>query len=514
MNQNHSSKIHRRRFLQSALTPAIASALGPATLAGSQGKTSLKDKPPNILLIMSDEHNHRVTGCYGNPLVRTPNLDRLAERGVTFEHAYCNSPLCVPSRLSLTSGKYIHRVGAWNNSCWLPSADAPSLPRILNTAGYDSALCGKQHYDYTRRYGFVEIGGNMNRNHKTGRGGRRAADDMSVNVAAGQSRMNDFHPGDDSSIMSHDRKVTAGAVDFLSSRSRGDRPFFLFVGYLAPHFPIIAPEKYWEPYKGRVPMPEIPEGFFDSMPLNYKHLRRGFGLIDVDAGTVRRGRELYYGLTQWIDEEIGKVLDTLQSSPLADNTVVIYTTDHGENMGEHGLWWKNCMYEQAAHVPLIISCPKRWQGGQRRRGACSLLDVAQTVAEIGGARVPDDWNGHSMAPWMDDGASRWKDMAVSQYYAHNIASGFAMLRTGDWKYVYHSPPDSRHPAERELYDLKADPQEFKNLARNAAHRSKVDEMHSLLVKELDEHPDETEQRCRADYARGYGRDEESKKRTA
>jgi choline-sulfatase len=199
----------------------------------------------------------------------------------------------VPSRLSFTSGKYIHRVGAWNNSCKLASDDFPSLPHAMNAAGYESFLCGKQHYDSSHRYGFTEIGGNMNNGQMNGRGGRRAANDEAVNVGAGRARYADFHTGEDSSILSHDRRVTAGVLDFLGKRGRNEKPFFLFAGYLAPHFPLIVPEQYWKHYEGRIGMPEIPAGFLDHMPLNYKHLRRGFGTVDVPAETVRRRRELY-----------------------------------------------------------------------------------------------------------------------------------------------------------------------------------------------------------------------------
>ena len=179
---------------------------------------------------------------------------------------------------------------------------------------------------------------------------------------------------------------------------------------------------------------------------------------------------------------------------------------HGENMGEHGLWWKNCMYEQAAHVPLIFRWPKRWKGGQRRTGACSLVDVVRTIAELGGARAPEDWNGHSMLRWLDDPAALWKDVAVSQYYGHNIASGFAMYRSGKWKYIYHSAPDARHPFQRELYDLATDPREFRNLAGQLNRKELIDGLHASLLKELGEDPEETEQRCRAQIATGYGRE--------
>jgi len=501
-----SSSRSRRDFLR-------AMGAGAATLAMPRCATpavASRQARPNILVIISDEHNAGVLGCYENTIVQTPNLDGLAERGVVFDNCYCNSPLCVPSRLAFTSGKYISRVGAWSNNCWLPSAEYPTLPRVLNTAGYESFLCGKMHYDHTRRYGFTEIGGNMNTHIKHGRGARRSAEDLQPKPGMSK-RFEDFHPGTDSKILSHDRNVTAGAVRFLEKRGRDEGPFFLLAGYLAPHFPLIVPQEYWEPYRGKVPMPVIPEGHLEAQPRNYKHLRIGFNVEDAPEDTVRKGRELYYGLTQWLDVEIGKVLNALADSEVADNTVVIYTTDHGENMGEHGLWWKNCVYDSAARVPLVVSWPARWHGGQRRTEVCSLVDVVQTIAALGGTACPEDWNGDAMVSWLDNANTPWKDRAVSEYYAHNIASGYAMIRMGRFKYVYHTPADAQHPAERELYDLEADPGEFTNLAGRPAQQDRIAAMHAALIEEIGEDPDDTEQRCRADYAHGYGRDEKRAK---
>jgi choline-sulfatase len=245
--------MNRRDFLKTVGLGSLSLALGtsvrsvPVRASGSNaaGGGGTTNRQPNILVLMSDEHNAGVLGCYGNRIIRTPNLDKLAAAGTTFQNCYTNSPLCVPSRLAFTSGKYISRVGAWNNSCWLPSADYPSLPRILNAAGYESVLCGKMHYDSTRRYGFREIGGNMNNNVKNGRGNRRRPDDLTPTPGLSE-RFNDFHAGDDSSILNHDRKVTAGTVDFLEHRQAGDKPFFLLAGYLAPHFPLTVPQEYWD----------------------------------------------------------------------------------------------------------------------------------------------------------------------------------------------------------------------------------------------------------------------------
>lgn len=487
--------MQRRDFLRLAGCGALGAVLAPRAASGAEAAPG----QPNILLIMSDEHNATVLGANGNAIVQTPNLDRLAASGVSFDACYCNSPLCVPSRESFLSGQYISRTGVWSNDCELPRADTPAVPSLLNAAGYESYLCGKMHLAGDRRYGYTDTGGNFNTNIKTGHVSRRRADDLPGKGLS--NRFDSFHAGDRSSILDHDEKVTRGTVEFLRNRKPGGKPFFLTAGYLAPHFPLIVPEKYWKAYEGRVPMPNLPPGYLEALPLNYKHMRAGFQMEHVPPEVVKRGRELYYGLTQWLDEQVGQVLAALRASPFAQNTVIVYTADHGENMGEHGLWWKNAMFDSAARVPLIVSGSPRWQGGARRAGACSLVDVARTLVELGGGTAPADWDGASMLPWLARADAPWKDRAVVEYYSHPIASGYAMIRQGPYKYTYHTPADDTHPAERELYDLRTDPGELKNLAGDPALAAKVAELHAALLAELKEHPDVTERRCRADGAR-------------
>jgi choline-sulfatase len=207
-----------------------------------------------------------------------------------------------------------------------------------------------------------------------------------------------------------------------------------------------------------------------------------------------------------MDDQIGKVLAGLEAHPeIAENTIVIYTSDHGENMGEHGMWWKNNMFETATRVPMIISYPKRWKGSQRRKGASSHLDLVHTLIELGDGRAPDDWNGTSMLAWMDDPNHKWKDTAVSEYWAQFTASGYAMVRQGDWKYVYHTVIDARHPDQHELYNLVNDPKELHNVATNPAHKGRIAGMHRTLLAELGQDPNQIEQRSRAELARGYDR---------
>lgn len=466
-------------------------------------------KKPNILVIMSDEHDPSVTGCYGDSVARTPNLDKLAAGGVTFDACYTTSPLCVPARLSFTAGKYISRCGAWSNDCWLPSADYPSLPRMMNAAGYHSILGGKMHYDRTRRYGFTDIindPDDENWYHKTGQFERRDPASTEMNERGWNSRTRNFYVDENSQVMRRDERRTRTACEFLSQRSADDKPFFYLLGYIAPHFPLIAPQAFYDLVKDKVPEPHLPEGWFENLPTNYKQLTYGFGIDALDRETAKKGRELYWALASWLDVEIGKVLEALGDSAVADNTVVIYTSDHGENKGDHGLWWKNNMFEHSARVPCIINYPSRWAGGQRRSKACSLVDVVQTIADLGGADVPEDWDGDSLVDYLDSGDADWKDFAVSEYYAHNIASGFVMLRQGDWKYVYHTRMDKTHGPERELYNLKNDPGEWDNRAAEAEQQERIAAMHAALVNEVGQDPEITEQQCRAESAKGYGRD--------
>ena len=210
---SYMNRLTRRDFLKAAGISAAVAAVAPALLRGAAA-TGAPGKP-NILVIMSDEHNASVMGCAGNKIVRTPNLDGLAARGVLFDACYTNSPLCVPCRLSFTAGKYASRVSAWNNDCWLPSDDIPSIARVMNDAGYFSGLCGKMHYDATRRYGFTDVGGNMNKTPKTGHGGRRDPDDLAEKPGY-SGRFDQFHPGD-GGVQPHDLAVTKGTVEFLKS---------------------------------------------------------------------------------------------------------------------------------------------------------------------------------------------------------------------------------------------------------------------------------------------------------
>jgi len=474
---------------------------------------------PNILVIMSDEHNASVMGCAGDRLARTPNLDALAARGLLFDAHYCASPICIPSRQSFTTGKYVSRHNVWGNTPGVAEG-TPSLPRLLNAAGYDSFLDGKMHYKGGMTHGFQVIdeksgvvkaprkqAAESNDDPQAERSGQRdnRQGKPRHRLPAGEFRDNgtelgeEFKPigvaNDMDSFIDVDRRNNA--IRFFRERKSDAKPFLLVVGFIAPHYPLVAPPEYLAHFKDKIPSPEIPPGYLDALPLNYKHLRNDRKLERVPPETVKLARESYYARVEWTDHQIGQVLDALKASPFAHSTLVIYTSDHGENMGEHGLWWKNCMFDTAARVPLIVSWPMRWKGGQQRSGACGSVDLVQTIAELAGAKSPSDWNGSSLVPWLDNPSFAWKNLAVSEFYSGYIASGMAMIRQGDWKYVYHTRADEKHGPERELYNLRDDPNELRSVAGDPQQQARLSSMHGALVKELGEDPEQTEARWRA-----------------
>ncbi len=481
----------RRSLLQ---TGAL---LGAGALTGTlRTARAAAQKRPNILVIMADELDGAVLSCMGNEIIATPHIDSLAEEGIRLPRCYAAAPICGPTRMALTGGQYSSRLRVWSNNNEL--ANGPTIAGQMTAAGYQSILCGKQHYPPGRLYGFTEIGGKNNQMEKDGHEYRRDPEDERINTRLRDERFARFETGRSSGTLNHDQRITDTTVDFLGDRRAEDPPFFYFLGYKAPHFPLVVPRRY----RGRVPMPDIPAGSVASQPLNYHHLRRAFGVVETDPAKVKLGRELYYGLISWLDDQVGQVLRALARSEVAENTVVIFTADHGENKGDHHLWWKNCMYEHAVRVPLLIRWPDRWRGGQVRRGACSTLDVVQTILSLGGAQIPGSFDGDSLLPWLDDKEHAWKDLAVSEYYAHYVCSGFSMIRSGQHKYVYHTEVNSRYGAVRELYDLSADPGELNNLA--ASDPALCERLHRMMVAEIRDEPDELEQRCRADYARARG----------
>ncbi len=442
---------------------------------------------------MSDEHQRDITSCYGHRVVRTPYLDRLAAEGVVFENAYCNSPLCVPSRMSFMTGKYVHQVGAWDNSSVLDSA-IETFADHFDAQSVQTILCGKMHFIGSDQFhGFSRREGPIPANPKGDPSALRRHE-----IAARPDALRRFRDAGagDSGILTHDEAAHEAAIRVLRelAAKRSRQPFMLVVGYVAPHFPLRIPERYYQLYwPGNVIKPNVPAGHLEQLHPVAKGLRTHFCADEITDEQLRCCIAGYYGLVTYLDERIGQLLATLDEVGLAEETMVIYTSDHGEMLGEHGMWWKCCMYEQAVAVPLIMRLPTRPPAGTRVSEIVELVDLYPTCAEALGVGCPDDLPGRSVLPLARAEATGWKGLAFSEYHAHGTTAASYMIRRGPFKYVYHighSP---------ELYDLRNDPSEFHNVSNEMDYSHVIASLHAELIGRVD--PELVDRQAKLDQGR-------------
>jgi len=417
---------------------------------------------PNVLLFCPDQHTPHVLGCYGDPVARTPRLDRLAEEGVVFRSAYCNQPICVPSRMSFLTGRYPHRIDVWGNGYCLPST-VPTVAHALGRAGYRTALCGRMHFiGPDQRHGFQErpVGDPGPYAHWSSCCGYDPLDrhlgNMSTpapltQVGSGSTWTPEF-----------DRQVTDAACAWLGGCARQDdgRPFLLTVGLFNPHCPYIAPRERYQRYVDAVALPDIPAGHLDGLHPFHKTYRDRIRAADITDETARKARAAYYALVEMVDECFGRVLDAVDRHGLADNTIVVYFSDHGDLLGEHGRWHKGCFYEGSVGVPLMVRWPGQLPAGRRVRETVSLVDLMPTLCQWTGAPVPKGIDGRSFAPLAMGDDPAWPDRALAEYYTGNDA--VRMVREGPWKLVYYN----RY--QPELYNLDEDPAELHDRAADPA----------------------------------------------
>ena len=277
-----------------------------------------------------------------------------------------------------------------------------------------------------------------------------------------------------------DDLVEAEALTYLREPARKEQPWALNVSFIAPHFPLVVPQRFWDLYPlEEIDLPNIPEGHLENQHPVYQRMRRMFGCVDFPEELVRRGRAGYYGLITYLDEKIGNLLRTLEETGQLENTVVIYTSDHGEMNGEHGMWRKSNFYEASARVPLQVMFPDQLSAGKRIDEVVSLVDLTATLVDIAGAHPLSPLDGDSLLPLMQDNAGGWKDFAFSEYLAHGVRCPMAMLRKGRYKFNYSlgDPP--------ELYDITEDPDEFQNLANDEAYQPICRELEAQLLAEWD-----------------------------
>lgn len=451
-------------------------------------------QPLNTLLLMSDEHNRRMLGCAGHPLVRTPHLDALAARGVRLTDAYCNSPLCVPSRASFAAGRYVHDLATWDNAS--PYAGTPpSWGGRLAEAGRRVTTIGKLDF---RGDGHPDGFADQRLAKQRGEKGDLLGLFRDPVVKRPGSRQRALEAGvGESGLIRGDRAVTEAACEWLAREAGvGDEPWTLYVSWLAPHFPLIVPQEYFDRYPlADIDLPEQGADYLAGLHPVVQQLRWHFDVDEPIAEEQQRiCRAAYYGLCTFLDEQVGRVLAALERSGQAGNTRIIYVSDHGEMLGEHGLWWKCAMYEGSVGVPLIAAGPDLPRG--RTLGTpASLVDLFPTLLHGAGVPLPDGLPGRSLWPLLAGPEELGREI-FCEYHGHGTPGAAYMLRGGALKYIHYV---GYRP---QLFDLAADPGERHDLAADPRQAGTLAMFEARLRAIVD--PEGADRRAKADQARRLG----------
>ena len=421
-------------------------------------------EPKNLLFILSDQHTREFTGCYGSELVQTPNIDRLAARGTHFDNAYTPCPICVPARASLATGRYVHQIRHWDNAHPY-TGEPPGWGQRMVEAGTEVTAIGKLHYrgvddptgwsNQIDTLHVVDGIGDLRGCVRSNMSERNSAAGYAAEAGRGESPYTRY-----------DARTTEHAVQWLRQRalSNDERPWVLFVGFVLPHFPLIAPPEFYDLYTD-VPWPRhYAEEERPTQPVIRDMMKiQGYDR-HFDHDRVQVARRAYFGMVSMMDHCVGRTLEALDESGLTKQTRVIYTSDHGENLGNRGLWGKSNMYEESAAVPLVMAGPDI-PAGQALGTPVNLVDCYQTILDNGGVPLTDaeefDLPGHSLIGIANGHVPR--RTILSEYHAACSTTGFFMIRDENWKYVHYVGYDPQ------LFDLESDPHETVDLGTSPEH---------------------------------------------
>ncbi len=442
---------------------------------------------PNILWICGDDHAPYVIGAYGNKQVRTPNLDRLASEGMRFDRAFCNSPVCTASRQSFLTGRYPRTIGVTQLKTSLPENEV-TLAQILKSTGYDTAAIGKMHFNSSLKHGFDQLI-DLHQHHEWLQAKGRDLLPRAVEV---QPPWKPFK--DPASIWLNSACRPFGALDadmagtYLAEqaakflRDHETKPFFLIVSFYEPHSPFYFPVEYRDRHKPeKFKVPKI--GAEDDW-----HIPKIFrGLTDREKQGIIAA---YYTSAEFLDKNTGMVLDALEKSGRANNTLVIYTGDHGYMLGQHGRFEKHCGYEPAVRSPLLMRFPTRIKPRQTTEALVEFIDILPTVLDYLGVPIPTNVQGKSLVPILSGKTNRHREQVFIEYSENEEA----YIRTERWKFIYASgkrvredgyAADNPLPGRTiQLFDLYHDPDEVKNLAGLPQYSKLVADFTAQLAEHL------------------------------
>ena len=431
---------------------------------------------------MADQLTARALPAYGNRVAKTPHIDELAAAGVVFDSFYCNSPLCAPSRYSFLSGRQVSAIGAYDNAAEFP-AQVPTFAHYLRRAGYLTVLSGKMHYcGADQLHGFEE----------------RLTTDIypadfgwTPDWTRFEQRPTWYHTMDSvtqagpctrTNQIDFDDEVAFSARQKLFDMARGQdrRPFCMVVSMTHPHDPYVIPQRYWDRFADAdidMPRVRIPIDELDPHSRRLRHVC-GLDLLPVNEAQTRAARRAYYGAVSYVDDQIGTLLTALSEARLADNTIVVLLADHGDMLGERGLWYKMNFFEPACRIPFIVHAPHRFAAARVATSA-SLVDVLPTLCELAGGtpEYATPLDGTSLTAQL--AGAPGSDEVFGEYLAEGAIAPLVMVKRGRYKFV-HSPVDPD-----QLYDLHDDPDERTNLAGEFAHAKRVKDFRSEVARRWD-----------------------------
>ncbi|TAK85172.1 MAG: choline-sulfatase [Betaproteobacteria bacterium] len=457
-------------------------------------------RPPNLLLIMADQLAASSLPCYSHPLVKAPNIAALAERGAVFDAAYCNSPICAPSRFSMLTGRLPTRIGAFDNASEFPAA-LPTLMHYLRAAGYLTVLAGKMHFiGPDQLHGYKErlitdiypADFSWTPNWRAGPTDRPSGISMNNVREAGVCVR--------SLQMDYDDEVESLAIQKLYDLARlpDCPPFFLTVSFSHPHPPFTIDAAHWDLYEHQsVPMPTVQPIPFSQRDRQsqWLHVSHGADRRPVSDEQVRNARHAYYGMASYVDDKVGRLVRTLQACGMYDETIIVFTSDHGEMLGERGMWYKQTFFEPSSRVPLIFHAPSRFPA-QRVAQPVSLLDLLPTLTDLAHA-TPRQWvdplDGASLAQALYLRTAPESRDIVCEYTDMGVCAPCRMIRRGSYKYVYV------HREAPQLFDVLKDPHELENLAGRPECVDIEHELKAAILSSWD--PDRVEEEVLASQRR-------------